>query len=94
MNRAVGGRKPARATTRRRGRVSRDPDGTRRALVETALGLFEAHGYAGTPVQRIVDQAGLTKGAFYHHFETKEDLLYEIHDEFIDDQLSRAREVM
>ncbi|MBS1886561.1 MAG: helix-turn-helix transcriptional regulator, partial [Actinobacteria bacterium] len=77
-----------------RSEAVRDPDGTRRALVETALGLFEAHGYAGTPVQRIVDQAGLTKGAFYHHFETKEDLLYEIHDEFIDDQLSRAREVM
>ncbi len=57
------------------------------------MGLFERHGYAATSVQRIVDDARVTKGAFYHHFQSKDDLLYEIHDEFVTDQLERAKEI-
>jgi AcrR family transcriptional regulator len=90
---------PAKKRKRRKGRgersgVVRDPDGTRKALIDTALVLFEKHGYAATSVQRIVDDADLTKGAFYHHFESKDDLLYEIHEEFINDQLDRAQRIL
>lgn len=81
------------ASGKQRGRL-RDPEGARRALLEAGVRLFEAHGYAATSVQSIVDAAGLTKGAFYHHFESKDDLLRRVHDEFIDYQLSRARAVM
>ena len=35
-----------------------------------------------------------TKGAFYHHFESKEDLLRGLHDEFIDYQLEKAHAVI
>lgn len=76
------------------GRRVRDPEGARRALLENAVELFERNGYAATSVQSIVDAAELTKGAFYHHFESKEDLLYRVHDEFINYQLGRARSVM
>ncbi|CAG7586354.1 TetR/AcrR family transcriptional regulator [Rhodococcus opacus] len=76
------------------GRRVRDPEGARRALLENAVALFERNGYAATSVQSIVDAAELTKGAFYHHFESKEDLLYRVHDEFINYQLGRARSVM
>jgi AcrR family transcriptional regulator len=79
---------------RRAGGGARDPEGTRKALVESALKLFEELGYDATPVQRIVDDAGLTKGSFYHHFESKEDLLRELHDKFIDVELARARELL
>ena len=72
----------------------RDPDGTKRALIESAVSLFERSGYAATSVQRIVDDARLTKGAFYHHFASKEDLLFEIHEDFMDYQLGRAVEVV
>ncbi len=71
----------------------RDPDVTRRALVEAALGLFEKYGYAAASVQRIVDDAGVTKGAFYHHFASKDDLLREIHDEFLTEQFDRAKAI-
>jgi AcrR family transcriptional regulator len=74
--------------------ITRDPDGTRKALIRSAVSLFEHRGYAGTSVQSIVDDAGLTKGAFYHHFDSKDDLLLEVHDEFIDHQLERARDVL
>ncbi|MFF1690212.1 MULTISPECIES: TetR family transcriptional regulator [unclassified Streptomyces] len=72
----------------------RDPEGARRALLTSAIQLFEKNGYAGTSVQSIIDGANLTKGAFYHHFKTKEDLLVQVHDQFIDYQLYRARRVV
>lgn len=57
--------------------------------MESATKLFEAEGYERTSVQSIVDDAAITKGAFYHHFSAKEDLLREIHDTFIDEELER-----
>nr|WP_262927966.1 TetR/AcrR family transcriptional regulator [Gordonia jinghuaiqii] len=62
--------------------------------MKSAVTLFEQNGYAATSVQSVVDAAGLTKGAFYHHFDNKEDLLRRVHDEFIHYQLGRARAVM
>ncbi|WP_166348391.1 TetR/AcrR family transcriptional regulator [Phytoactinopolyspora limicola] len=78
----------------RGGPVRRDPDATRAALRKSAVTLFEKYGYEGTSVQQIVDKAGRTKGAFYHYFESKEDLLRDVHDEFIDYQLERAHAVL
>src|ERR1043165_1669208 len=85
------------ARTRHKSRRSppvRDPDGTREALISSSLALFERLGYDATSVQQIVDDAGRTKGAFYHHFESKEDLLRDLHEEFIDHQLEKARAVI
>lgn len=65
-----------------------DPEQTRKALIDSALALFGGQGYAATSVQEITEAAGVTKGAFYHHFESKEDLLRLIHDEFLDYQLA------
>jgi AcrR family transcriptional regulator len=45
-------------------------------------------------VQSIVDEAHLTKGAFYHHFSSKEDLLVELHNTFIDYQIELMNELM
>lgn len=72
----------------------RDADATYRALLAAALELFEAHGYHGTSVQRIADTAGLTKGAFYHHFVGKEQVLHDLHDGFVDHHLTEARELL
>lgn len=63
---------------------SYDPEETRRLLIEAALDLFAEKGFRGTSVQEVADRAGVTKGAFYHHFSTKDDVLHLIHDEFID----------
>ena len=67
------------------------PEETRKAIIENALRLFGENGYAVTSVQAIADAAGVTKGAFYHHFESKQDLLQLIHDEFLDYQLAILR---
>src|SRR5882672_8550319 len=64
---------------------------TKRLLVDAAIKLFSAVGYAETSLQELVTEAGLTKGAFYHHYRSKEEILLEIHDNFIDEQIERAR---
>ena len=64
------------------------PEETRQALIDSALALFGQKGYAVTSVQEITEAAGVTKGAFYHHFESKQELLQLIHDEFLDYQLA------
>jgi AcrR family transcriptional regulator len=49
-------------------------EATRSALVAAARELFGAQGYAGTSLEEIVNRAGVTKGALYHHFSDKEAL--------------------
>ncbi|SFD66413.1 TetR/AcrR family transcriptional regulator [Streptomyces aidingensis] len=48
-------------------------------LLAIATRLFAERGYERTSVQEIVDAAGVTKGALYHYFGSKDDLLHEIY---------------
>ena len=47
---------------------------TKGKLVEAAQALMLSKGYAATTVDEICEQAGVSKGSFYHFFETKEEL--------------------
>lgn len=55
--------------------VAKDYDERRTEFLDTAMQLFMAHGYEQTSVNAIIDAVGVSKGAFYHYFRTKEDLL-------------------
>ncbi|MDY0405774.1 TetR/AcrR family transcriptional regulator [Virgibacillus sp. 179-BFC.A HS] len=55
----------------------------REKIIEHALKLFEAHGFHGVSVNQIVESVGTSKGGFYHHFKSKDELLFVIHDTFI-----------
>lgn len=44
-------------------------------LLETALRLFNQHGYHATGIDLIIAEAGVAKTTLYRHFETKEDLI-------------------
>ena len=46
----------------------------RAQLLEAAFSVIRAKGYAATTVDDLCSAAGVTKGAFFHHFKTKEDL--------------------
>ncbi|MCT2588890.1 TetR/AcrR family transcriptional regulator [Streptomyces sp. N2-109] len=50
-----------------------------RRLLAAATRLFAERGYERTSVQEIVEAAGVTKGALYHYFGSKDDLLHEIY---------------
>jgi AcrR family transcriptional regulator len=67
---------------------------TQEQLLESAVRLFFEQGYAQTSLQQVVDDAGLTKGAFYHYFSSKEEILQLIHDSYLDEELARAKAVV
>ena len=48
-------------------------------LIDAATRLFADKGYERVAVQEIVEHAGVTKGAMYHYFGSKDDLLHEIY---------------
>jgi AcrR family transcriptional regulator len=54
---------------------------TRARLLEVARVLFVARGYQHVAAEEIVQQAGLTRGALYHHFDGKDGLFKAIYDQ-------------
>jgi len=48
---------------------------TREALLKTALTLFRRQGFDGTTMRDIAQEAGLSVGASYRHFKSKEDIV-------------------
>jgi AcrR family transcriptional regulator len=54
---------------------------TRRALLDAARKLFAAQGFAGTGREQVAAAAGVTRGALYHHFGTKEGLFRAVVEE-------------
>ncbi|MGH3922459.1 MAG: TetR/AcrR family transcriptional regulator [Pseudonocardiaceae bacterium] len=61
---------------------------TRRRIIETAGRRFKRDGIDGSGVATLMADAGLTNGAFYGHFKSKEDLV----DTAVADQLREQRE--
>jgi len=54
---------------------------TRQALITEARALFAQRGFAGVGTEEIVRAARMTRGALYHHFESKEDLFRAVYEE-------------
>ncbi|HNM94587.1 MAG: TetR/AcrR family transcriptional regulator [Mycolicibacterium sp.] len=54
---------------------------TRGKIIDAAVDLFEAVGYGDTDLTAIIKRAGVTKGAFYYHFEGKDQVADAIIDE-------------
>lgn len=50
---------------------------TRRRILESAVHLFSRHGYEGVTLDDLMQNAQLTRGAFYAHFDSKRDVYVE-----------------
>lgn len=64
----------------------------REQILRVAEALFYANGYEQTSVQDILDEIGISKGGFYHHFESKLDLLDAICQQRAEESARVARE--
>ncbi len=62
---------------------TRDPDQTRRVLLEAAFEEIHAQGFRKASIDNILKRTGVTKGALYHHFPNKAALGYAVLDELI-----------
>lgn len=67
--------------------ASSKPEDTRRRILEAAFAEFYKNGFQGGSINRIVEDAGATKGALFHHFKNKNDLGYAVAREIIDARL-------
>ena len=55
---------------------------------------MEAKGYVQTTIDDIASEIGQSKGAIYHYFGTKEDILYQIHLRSIDSSIAFVRDIL
>jgi len=55
----------------------------RKLLYDTAASLFAGKGYSGTSIRDLASALGLQKSSLYHYFDSKEDLLFRILDEYM-----------
>lgn len=63
-------------------------------IKEQSISLFERKGFSETSIQDIVEALNVTKGTFYYYYSSKEQLLMNIHKEYIDDLLERQRKII
>ena len=66
----------------------------RTRVLEAAVDLFARQGYDATSVAEVIAAAGVAKGGFYHHFASKEALLYEVYGDLIARQLDAMEAIL
>lgn len=93
MREGGSGRDPAQGPDRRRSQGERTA-ATRGALIVAARRLFGEHGYAEVGTEEIVRTAGVTRGALYHHFGGKRDLLEAVHEQIEAETAQRLAKVV
>ncbi|HEY4304810.1 MAG TPA: TetR/AcrR family transcriptional regulator [Gemmatimonadaceae bacterium] len=64
--------------------VVRAPDATRERILNAAFAEFYRKGFQSGSLNQIVEAAGTTKGALFHHFDGKQQLAYAVVDELIE----------
>ena len=65
---------------------------TRKKLIEVARRAFAEYGYAGTSMDKLTAEAGLTRGALYHHFGDKKGLFAAVVDQIDSEMASSAQQ--
>ena len=74
---------------------NKHPEETVRSILDVSFRLFMEKGYEHTSIQDILDHlGGLSKGAIYHHFKSKEDILVAVADKMMSESNRRLAEIM
>jgi AcrR family transcriptional regulator len=78
---------------RRRGRPPVGFEARRQEIVDTAAHLFAERGYHATSLDELSAATGLQRGGLYHYIGSKENLLFMIHERFIEPLLAEAHAI-
>lgn len=78
---------------RRRSQAQRG-EATRGALMEAARKLFTERGYEAVGTEEIVGEAGVTRGALYHHFGGKAELLEAVYERLEAESTERVARIV
>ncbi|MER2107555.1 MAG: TetR/AcrR family transcriptional regulator [Solibacillus sp.] len=63
-------------------------------IIKESIDLFDKKGFSKTSIQDIVDTIGVTKGTFYYYFKSKQELLMDIHLNYIKELLSEQEVIL
>ncbi len=63
-------------------------------ILQTAIGLFKQRGYSTVTINEICTACGISKGTFYYHFKTKEDLILNYYQVLSGDMLRIMPELL
>jgi AcrR family transcriptional regulator len=85
---------PAKSRTRSKPERHRQPDKTRRALVEAAARIFNSDGYHGTDSNRIAREAGYAPGTFYVHFADKLAIFLAVYENWVSTEWSSIEAIL
>lgn len=69
------------------------PEQTVEKILDAAAALFAEKGYQSTTLQDIIDATGLSKGAVYHHFRSKEEIARKVGDRMGDEMWEPLRRI-
>ncbi|WP_136442223.1 TetR/AcrR family transcriptional regulator [Pacificoceanicola onchidii] len=75
-------------------RTNMKPEERRNQLLDCAQMLFFSKGFEDTTMQDILASAGVSKGGFYHHFKSKDELLEGILNRFVEQTQTALRPVL
>ena len=73
--------------------MSRKPTDTKQRILNTAANLFSSYGFDCTSIEDILTAVGITKGAFYHYFKSKDALCQDVLDHAIDQFHQLAKQI-
>lgn len=75
-------------------RIVKAAEVRKQELLQTAIRLFATQGYEQTTVNQIIAELKISKGAFYHHYSSKEDLVEALAAMYAEEAAARARSVL
>lgn len=70
--------------TKRPRYAGKNKDTERKEIIAAAATLFFADGYDTTSIERVAESIGCTKGRIYHYYDSKADILFDVHREVME----------
>lgn len=74
--------------------MNRDPESTRTKIMNAAESIILDKGFGGTTVNNVIEQAGVSKGAFFHHFSSKAELGEKLVQRYADEDAEHLEQTL
>jgi len=71
-----------------------EPVTTRDLILQEAARLFRERGYLGTNLRHLAARVGIKGGSIYHHFASKQEILFEVMIQTMDEMIARLGEAL
>lgn len=78
-----------RVKTKRPRYAGKNKDNERKEIIVAAAALFFSDGYETTSIERVAESIGCTKGRIYHYYDSKADILFDVHREVMELNISQ-----